>query len=110
MKVTLDGKEYEVNLAKAKELGLCKEIEPQITSFFVGDIFKAASSCRVMIIQSQYRNPTYTLAGLSGLELFSNISHSLYEKEMLEYLNKHRYKFLGNINKGISELINKCSN
>lgn len=38
-KVTIDGIEYEVDLAKAKEQGLIKEIKPRITDFSTGDMF-----------------------------------------------------------------------
>lgn len=100
-----DGKEYEVDIERAKNIGLCKEIRPEIISFRVGDVFKSNGGLPVFIIQSEYFNHTYAFAGLDGLELFSNISPSLTKREMVEYLNKNKYKLLGNINSDIRKLI-----
>lgn len=60
-KVTIDGVDYEVDLAKAKKQGLIKEVRKRITDFNNGDVFspigRGADSILVM--------PTTTLENTS---------------------------------------------
>ena len=111
MKVTIEGKEYEIDIEKAKELGVLKE-DATIKDFKVGDVFVPASGGKVIIVQNGYtdykREQKYNIAGLDGLELYSDIgSQGLNKTEMLAWLNrswngKHT-KFIKNINNDIKE-------
>ena len=112
MKITIEGINYEINMQKAKELGICTEIREQIESFNVGDVFEKVDeggNVRVLISQSSHgsrREDKYNIAGCIGLEVYSDFSdRSISEKELLKWLNKREYKFVKNINKQISNLI-----
>jgi hypothetical protein len=108
MKIEIEGKEYEIDINRAKELGLCKEIK--ITDFSVGDVFETKCGSRVLIIRSTY-NPygyKYNIAGNDGLYLYSDFGENpLGREQMLDFLNKHEYKFIKNINSDIETLISK---
>ena len=102
-------KEYEIDITRAQELGICKEVAKPIKRFQVGDIFKSPSSSPVMIIQSNWTyngDNSYNLAGLNGLNLFSNFMNPQNKYYVLDYLNSGGYKFVKNINEEIHNLIN----
>jgi hypothetical protein len=107
--ITIGGKELEIDLEKAKELGLCREVHQKITSFKVGDVFGGPGFSNVLITQSHYgyqEGKKYDLAKTCGLELYSAfLDGARTESEILEYLNKNKLKFIKNINKEIIALI-----
>ena len=112
MKITIEGINYEINMQKAKELGICTEIHKPIKDFNVGDVFERASDgskLRILISQSVFaskREGKYNIAGLYGLQLFSDFDDRyISRKELLKWLNERNYKFVKNINKQISNLI-----
>lgn len=107
--ITIGGKELEIDLEKAKELGLCREVHQKITSFKVGDVFGRPGLSNILITQSHYgynEGKKYNLAGTYGLKLYSAfLDGARTESEILEYLNKHKLKFVKNINEEINALI-----
>lgn len=105
MKIEIEGKEYEIDISRAKELGICKETK--ITDFSVADVFENKNGSRILIVQSSYSFAKYNIAGLSGLYLFSNFDEPLSREQMLLFLNNREYKFIKNINSDIETLINK---
>lgn len=109
VKITVDGNELEIDLERAKKLGLCKEIKPKIESINIGDIFKNKWGVFVLIIQAVYDNyhgHRYNIAGLNGLEIFSDFhKNPPNEKEILKDLNGGEYIFIKNINDEIAKLI-----
>lgn len=120
MKITLENQEYEIDIERAKQLGLCKEARKQITSFKVGDVFHAPSHSRIVITAVNWCysgerniNQQYNIVGSYGLNLFSNFG-SDFEKlptyeGMLEYLNSQQFVLIGNINDKVHAAINDMS-
>jgi len=109
MKIEIEGKEYEIDINRAKELGICKETPKKITDFSVGDVFESKDYLRILIVHSSYSKTKYNIAGLNGLRLYSDFGENpIGTEQMLEYLNNHQtYKFIKNINSDIDSLINK---
>lgn len=111
MKITLENQEYEIDIQRAKELGLCKEVAKEITDFNVGDVFECQNGERVLIVQSEHGNKSehgarYNIAGLNGLKVFSDFGSSLLNhQQMLKWLRDNEYSFVANINDDIEELI-----
>lgn len=107
--ITIGGKQLEIDLEKAKELGLCREVHQKITSFKVGDVFGGPGFSNILITQSHYgykEKKKYNFAGTYGLELYSAfLDGARTEYEILEYLNRNKLKFVKNINKEINALI-----
>jgi hypothetical protein len=111
MKITLENKEYEIDIERAKQLGLCKEVRKEITDINAGDVFEAPWGERVLIVEAVYGSKSfgtkrYNIAGLDGLELFSDLnSEPLNHEEMMAWLNEGKYTFIANINLDVKELI-----
>lgn len=109
MKFEHEGKEYEIDLTKAKELGLCKEILKEIKNVQAGDVFKNAFGTKILIVEAIYKNTSYNIAGLCGLRLFSDFRVSPKSKsELLEWLNHKKYVFVKNINDEIDDIFRKA--
>lgn len=110
MKIEIEGKEYEIDINRAKELGLCKETHKKITDFSVGDVFESKHDLRIIIIHSTY-NPyghKYNIAGNIGLGLYSDFGENpLGQEQMLDFLNSKEYKFIKNITVDIDTLISE---
>lgn len=115
MKVTIDGKEYEIDIEKAKELGVLRE-DTTIKDFKVGDVFLPGCGSKLIIVQNGYASSSkeqkYNIAGLYGFEIYSDFgSQGLNKTEMLAWLNKsnngNHTKFIKNINNDIEELLNQ---
>jgi len=107
IKINIEGTEYEIDINRAKELGLCKETHKKITDFSAGDVFESRNGSRILIIETSYSNTKYNIAGRNGLYLYSDFEETPFNREqMLEYLNSDRkYKFIKNINSDIDNLI-----
>jgi hypothetical protein len=115
MKVTIEGKEYEIDIEKAKELGVLKE-DATIKDFKVGDVFSLPwYGDNIIIVQNGYaayhsKEQRYNIAGLDGLGLYPDFgSQGLNKTEMLAWLNKSNNgmhaKFIKNINNDIQKLL-----
>jgi len=107
--LSFNDKEYIINIDKAIELGIAKLKREKIENFQVGDVFEG-NECRVMIIDAYcncYRNKNrYQLAGLYGVQVFSNFDELLSRQEMINHLNEREYVFVRNINAEIEKIIN----
>jgi hypothetical protein len=122
--VNIEGKEFIIDLEKAKELGVLKE-DKTIKDFQVGDVFLLASGSKVIIVQNGYNNiysdteQRYNFAGLGySLNLYSSSSFGKEggtKEEVLAYLNNGNFfserpaKFLKNINKDVEKLLVKLN-
>lgn len=112
MKVTLEGKEYEIDIEKAKELGVIKE-DNSIKDFEVGDVFSSGFN-PILIVQNGWpdasKEKRYNIAGLDGLYLYSDMGNKgVGKQEMLDWLNdRERYEglqFIKNVNSEIDTLL-----
>jgi hypothetical protein len=111
MKITIEGKEYLIDIDKAKSLGVLKE-DTTIKSFKLGDAFKLDNGNIVVIIETGYDNyrRRYSFTGLcSELQNYSTFgSEGGTEEEVLKQLNKWKIHsglvFVKNINEDIAEL------
>ena len=92
-----EGKDYVIDLDKAKELGLLKE-DTEIKSFKAGDIFKGVFYTVCVI--KRYPGHKYIFCGLNG-DLCSEYSDGEMSYDtMLRLLNNpmSKYVFVKNIN------------
>lgn len=111
MKITLENQEYEIDIERAKKLGLCKEVGKEITDINAGDVFEAPCRERVLIVEAVYGSKSfgtklYNIAGLDGLEVFSDLNNEpLNYKEMIAWLNERKCTFIANINLDVKGLI-----
>jgi len=112
MKIVIGEKEYEIDIERAKELGICKESHKKITSINVGDVFYSpgGSISNVLIVQCGWcavdHLQRYSFAGYDGLKNFSTFGEQgVIESKVLDYLNKHEMVFLKNINDELKVLI-----
>jgi len=107
--VTINGQDFTIDLDKAKQLGLLQECQP-IADLAVGDVFESEGGLvRVLIIDAFYDGSDninrYQIAGLNGLEPYSDFEELLSMSDMLDWLNDRKYKFVKNINDEIQKLI-----
>jgi hypothetical protein len=103
MKITIEGKKFEINVERAIELGICKRID-QIKKIEAGDVFQVEQS-RVMLIQPVFGVGKFNIAGLHGVKIFSDFNDALSRDEMIDHLNEKGYEFIANINDQIDDLI-----
>lgn len=112
--VQISGKDYIIDIAKAKSLGVLKE-DTTIKDFNVGDVFINDVGIAVIIVPAGYGN-RYSIAGLHGdLNVFSDFgAHGATRAEILEFLNSksrgYTRKFVKNINADFSLLLAKVLN
>ncbi len=107
--VTINGQNFTIDLDKAKELGLLQEQQP-ITDLAVGDVFEGEGGLiRIMIIDAFYDDSDninrFQIAGVNGLEPYSDFDELLSMSDTLDWLNDRKYKFVKNINDKIQKLI-----
>jgi hypothetical protein len=103
MKITIKEKEFEIDIERAKELGICKEVK-KINEIKAGDVFEG-SRARVVIFQPIYGIEEFIIVGIDGLQPFSNFHELQTRYEMTEFLSEGDYTFIANINDQILELI-----
>ena len=110
--VQISGKDYIIDIAKAKSLGVLKE-DAAIKYFKVGDVFVTDTVGSAVIIVSAGYSNRYSIAGLGGgLNVFSDFgAHGATREEMLKFLNAKTQgftkKFVKNINADFSLLLAK---
>jgi hypothetical protein len=112
--LTLDNKEYKVNLNKLIQLGVIEDtddnvgsepdLDEQIENIQAGDVFQTEFNS-VLIIECNYSDKLYQIAGLDGLTVYSDFDGPVDVDTMLNFLNEDGYKFVKNINDDIYELI-----
>ena len=117
--LTLDNKEYKINLNKLIQLGLDliedtdanvdsePDLDEKIENIQAGDVFQTEFNS-VLIIEcnySDYSDKLYQIAGLDGLTVYSDFDGPVDADSMIAFLNEDGYKFVKNINDDIYELI-----
>lgn len=117
MKVTYEGSEFEINIKKAKSLGLLKEVSKPITSFKVGDTYRLSGGNYVVVVDVGYnceygeRDPRYAFAGLDdGMRTYSPfLRQGGTPEDVLKELNNYRVGsgavFVKNINEDFKKLL-----
>ena len=105
MKIQVQNKQYEINIERAIELGICKKIRQEITDFRVGDVFETPGGTRVLTIQTLHWADAYNIVGFCGVLPYSDFNKPLTYEEMIKHLNEDEYEFVDNINEQINELI-----
>jgi hypothetical protein len=111
--VHIDGKDFIIDIAKAKSLGLLKA-DTTIKDFRVGDVFMTSHSSAVIIVKCGYASrgeQKYSIAGLSGgLDIFSDFGEKgATKEEVLKFLNRPHagIEFIKNINADFSLLLSR---
>jgi len=113
MRITIEDKEYLIDIEKAKELGVLKE-DNSIKSFKVGDAFRFKHGNIIVIIETGFNSPDRRRYSFSGLyDSIGNYSTFGSEggtkEEVLKQLNKwkdsERIVFVKNINEDFAKLI-----
>lgn len=113
-KVTINGKPYNIDLQRAKKLGVISPIN-EIVDFEVGDLFRSKSSNdRIVIVETSWNSNRYNIIGCGGFKHYSDFGEEgLSREDMLAYLNGEgdedntKYVFLTNLNKEMDELIDR---
>lgn len=113
MNVTIEGKEYTIDTAKAIELGICKEIDNRkfgkdMISVRVGDVFMGSSRCTFFIISGAAGINGFkyhTVGADQGLEPWSSLPLS--KEAMADDINTRYadWQYIGNINEGVRKLV-----
>jgi hypothetical protein len=114
MKVTIEDKEYNIDIEKAKELGVLKE-DSTIKSFTIGDTYRLKSGNYVVVVEVGYNlygeNLRYSFAGYQGkLQNYSPFGkEGGTEEQVLERLNHYQANegavFVKNINEDFKNLL-----
>jgi hypothetical protein len=111
-KLTLNNKEYTVNFDKLLALGVIEDYKEEAPNFheieFVtgGDVYEDSSgNVRVLIVSCDHDSKTFQIAGLKGLEPFSDFKKPVSLETILEFLNDGEYCFVKNINSEVETLI-----
>ena len=108
MVIKIEGKEFEIDIERAKGLGICKEVK-KVKDIKAGDVFEQFSGFlfrqRVMLIQPIYGFGEFNIVGLNGLLPYSDFNALMSREDMIEFLNEGGFKFIANINDQINELI-----
>lgn len=123
MEIEINNKKYDIDLERAKELGLVKEICTNITEITPGDVFKFPSKTNYSLLMVNCLNGKYFFSGcnpshdghkkpwafsnyncLSGVS--DNFSHCS-RGEMLNYINKHEMVYLGNVTEQFNKILEK---
>jgi hypothetical protein len=113
--LTLNNKEYKIDLNKLIQLGLIEDTDADVDSepdldekiehFNTGDVFQTEFNS-VLIIECDYKSDNlYQIAGLDGLKVYSDFDGPVDADSMIAFLNEDGYKFVKNINDDIHELI-----
>lgn len=115
--VHINGKDFIIDIAKAKSLGLLKA-DTTIRDFRVGDVFMTSHSSAIIIVKYGYASgeQKYSIAGLNGgSDIFSDFSDKgatkvfgcATKEEVLKFLNRPHagIKFIKNINADFSLLL-----
>lgn len=113
MKVTIEGKEFEIDLERAEELGVLKETLPLITDFEIGDAYRLKYGNSIVVVEAGYAggdSMRYSFSGF-GNELCNYSSFGKRggtREQVLEYLNAYQKKgavFIKNINEDFKKLL-----
>jgi len=98
MKITIDKKDYELNVEKAKELGVLNEYR-ELTP---GDIYKTPN-VTVILGYSHYDRKFY-LFGATQNPFLGFGDRPLSAEDMKKYLNEIDFKFVKNVSLNINDI------
>ncbi len=98
MKITLENKEYELNIERAKELGVLTEAR----KLEIGDLYKNDVGTPLVVAKS-FGGESYFFMGFNGFSPYSNENRTA--SEMRVYLDTNNYRFVCNLNKAVDSLI-----
>jgi hypothetical protein len=109
IKVTIEGKEFTIDIEQAQKLGLLKE-DTTIKDFHHGDMYSVSDGYEaIILVENGYKSRKYNIIGLcNSLEYYSDFSGNGISKEkMLEYLNDDftTKNFIKNINDDFEKLV-----
>lgn len=106
--VVIEGREYTLDIDKAKELQILTE-KSRFTTFKVGDVFRLYSGSVIVIVPFGYNHSgKYGIMGNGGMEFFSDSGFEGFtEGEMLKWLNSGIKTFVKNINDDFISLLKK---
>lgn len=113
--ITYEGKEFEIDLERAKELGVLKETLPLITDFEIGDAYRLKYGNSIVVVEAGYAygdGVRYSFSGF-GNELCNYSSFGKQggtREQVLEHLNAYQKNqgavFIKNINEDFKKLLN----
>lgn len=113
MKITIDDKEYELNVEEAVKRKLLIPIK-KITSFDVGDVFASSNHAQVVVVKPIWyysnintaQDKVYGFVGNHGdLFPYSNHKELLTYDGVLTYLNKNELEYKGNISQVVNNAL-----
>ena len=107
-KIEIEGKEYSIDIEKAKSMGLLIEQKTRIEDFDVGDLFRLPSDTNIIIVTNGYNfDQMFNIIGLrDGFKMYSDFGRDgLSYDDMLEWLNKREAVFVKNLNKDLNKII-----
>jgi len=118
MKITIEDTEFEIDIERAKALGLCKEVHKPLTEVVSGGIYSVGnrSHSNVLVIQTNYKyggERFYQIYGdvyareVGTLAPFSNYPNPVNQKTMLDYLNYNGFKLMKTIGDEVVNLVLK---
>jgi uncharacterized Fe-S cluster-containing MiaB family protein len=112
--VNIEGKEFIIDLEKAKSLGVLKE-DKIIKDFKVGDMYSSTNGYEgIIIVETGWKSCLYNVIGLcDDLSYYSDFGKEGVSREkMLEYLQKNytTKHFVKNINNDFRNLVRDVLN
>lgn len=113
-KITIEGKQYNLDVERAKSLGILAEEKKVFESFDVGDLF-LVGTCPVVIINNGYQDhdsqERFGIVGLyHSLGFYSDFKEKgATREEVLSWLNTGLEKvFVKNINSDFGKILNEA--
>lgn len=115
--ITIDGKEYEIDITQAIELGATKKKHPKITNFVAGDLFIHPEGLvpNLIVVKIDYNSEVYILMASEphySFNVFANsgIYKPMFKSELIQYLNNKGMKFHSNIVDNFSAMVQNITN
>lgn len=121
-KVNINGKDYDLNVTKAIELGILHRTREVIEDFQIGDLFRYGEDISrndlLMLVIHAGVTPSggqlYTLLGCGSRGLspwfLNGNKYSLPYNEMIDYLNSSPYTFIRSIGEEFNQFLRLASN
>lgn len=108
MQVTIENKEYSLNVNRAQELGVLKLVRKVVTDVNAGDVFKTKTASPIVVVKVSYYDDVYCFVGLNGA--LTPYSDDRYRKtytlnEAIKFLNEREMYKIGNVNNAVSAAI-----